>query len=261
MPKTTFQLGERLNFTINSHGMCATPNVMIVRNDEAHRQEIIVYDYRGASTYCPATVEAKAGQPHFVWIADQLQQTFSDEYLGGSGNSVVMSNAAITLKKAGNYTITASLLDWSDSASKEFTVVVGGEDRGIGATPPIRMNLTSLKAFTPIHELIGKVVPHMEFKKGQQVLFNATFANPSANMLGDIILTLGIRDMNENPSPDDISIITGDAMPNGTLSIENSWMPEKVGEYDVMIFSITQSDLKSTIPVSPVVAVPIRVVE
>lgn len=256
MPKTSYGVGERLNFTIHTYGICASPNVIVMGNDEPTGEALIIYEYRGTAIRCPP--QDDPSDPYLKWEAERLAQRFGDEYFGGDGNSIITTNAAIILKKAGNYTISASLIDQSDSAARNFVV----EDDGITITPTVRMNLSSLRAYTPIHELIGDVVPQMEFKKGEQVLFNATFANPSADKrLEGFVLTLGIRDENENPVPDDISIVTGDTMPGGTISVEHSWRPEKVGDYSIMIFSLGGSDLKSTMVVGPAAVIPIRVVK
>jgi len=251
MPKTTFQVGERLNFTINTHGICASPNVTILRYDETNAQALKVYEYTGGPISCPP--QNAPGEPHLRWEAERLEQRFYDDYFGGDGNSVITTSAAITLKKEGNYIISASLLDRSDSVSKEFSV------RGEGIAP-IRMNLTSLEAYATNHELIGKVVPGMEFKKGELVFFNATFANPSVDTRYGAVLTVDIKDNNENPLPDDVSTVTGNAMSVETISVENSWTPQRAGGYDIVIFSLRESDLKSTAPVSPVAIIPIRVV-
>ncbi|MGH9876422.1 MAG: hypothetical protein ACRD5H_02200 [Nitrososphaerales archaeon] len=45
------------------------------------------------------------------------------EGFGGNGDSVIATTAAITLKKAGDYAIDASLMDQSKSASAEFTLM------------------------------------------------------------------------------------------------------------------------------------------
>lgn len=254
MPKTTYQIGERLNFTINTYGICASPDVTIYRHEEPG-ESLKLYEYRGGPVSCP--YEEEPDKPHMRWQADNLIQRFSDEYFGGDGNSVIATSAAITLKKAGNYTISASTIDHSDSAARDFVV----NDGIIGATAE-RMNLSSLRVHTPLHELIGDVVPYMEFKKGEQVLFNATFFNPSAyQKLDDFVLSLGIRDDSENPLPDDISIVSGDAAQGGNISIEHSWMPEKACGYRIMIFSLVESDLRSTRVMSPVEVIPIRVIE
>jgi hypothetical protein len=62
-------------------------------------------------------------QPYLEWKADQLVQRISDENFGGDGNSVMTTSAAITLKKAGNYVISASLPDRSKDVSAGFTVI------------------------------------------------------------------------------------------------------------------------------------------
>lgn len=121
MPKTTFQVGERLNFTINTSGVCASPNVTILRYDETNAVALKIYEYSAAPISCPPP--SAPDEPHLRWEAERLQQRFYDDYFGGEGDSIITTNAAITLKKEGNYIVSASLLDRSDSVSKEFTVI------------------------------------------------------------------------------------------------------------------------------------------
>jgi hypothetical protein len=56
--------------------------------------------------------------------------------------------------------------------------------------------------------------------------------------------------------------VTGDvaAPPGKTVALEQLWVPERAGNYTIMIFSLTDADLKSTMPVSPVAAIPVKVV-
>ena len=101
MPKTTYQVGKRLNFTINTHGVCASPNVTITRNDEVQGEAPIAYEYRGSFVRWPPS-EAP-DQPYLIWQGVCLTRTYSNEYFGGNGDSKVTTNAAITLKTAGKY--------------------------------------------------------------------------------------------------------------------------------------------------------------
>jgi len=262
--KQLYQVGERLNFTINTYGACASPNVSITRNDVASGGAIVAYEYKGMPARCPPPSEPE--EPHFIWNAERLVTRTSDEIYGGEGNSIITTTAAIVLKKAGNYTISASTIDLSDSVSKEFKVVE--DENGDSITSPVRMKLVSLKVYTTSQELIGDVVPDMQFEKGEPVLFNATFSNtsPSTELraITDFVLVLGTKDASEMPKPDDFSIVTGATMvipAGGSISVEHSWLPEKVGNYTVMVFSLRKIDLNSTLIMSPVAAIPIKVVE
>jgi hypothetical protein len=120
MPKITYQVGERLDFTIRTYGICATPNVSIWR-DTGNGESILVYQYVAEPIRCPQP--QSPDQPHLKWKADQLVRRISDENFGGDGDSVVTTSAAITLKKAANYVISASLPDRSKDVSAGFTVM------------------------------------------------------------------------------------------------------------------------------------------
>lgn len=119
MAKTSYQVGERLDFAVHTYGICATPNVTIWRyeGDEG----LMVFQYMSRPFSCPPPAEPS--QPHMIWKADQLVQRISDENFGGNGDSVIATSAAISLKKAGNYAIVASPIDESKSISMEYTVI------------------------------------------------------------------------------------------------------------------------------------------
>jgi hypothetical protein len=119
MPRTTYQVGERLDFAIHTYGICATPNVTIWRyeGDEG----VIAYQYMASPFRCPPP--AGPDQPHMIWKADQLVQRINDENSGGSGDSIIATSTAINLIKAGNYTINVSIPDQSKSESMDFIVM------------------------------------------------------------------------------------------------------------------------------------------
>lgn len=118
MLKTSYQVGDRLDFAIHTYGICATPNVTIWRYDGDGG--LIIFQYMSSPFSCPSPDEPS--QPHMIWKADQLVQRISDENFGGNGDSVIVTNAAINLKKAGDYSISASI-DQSKSVSMDFAVV------------------------------------------------------------------------------------------------------------------------------------------
>jgi hypothetical protein len=122
MPKTTYQVGEHLDFTIHTYGICATPNASIWR-DTGNGESILVYQYMARPIRCP--LPQSPDQPYLKWKADQLVQRISDESFGGDGNSVITTSAAITLKKAGDYVISASLPYPSKDVSADFIVMNG----------------------------------------------------------------------------------------------------------------------------------------
>lgn len=263
--KQNYHVGEHLNFTIDTRGICASPNVSIVRNDETNGEAIVIFEYSGGPVHCPPP--SQPGEPYFIWNAERLVKRTSDEIYGGEGNSIITRSAAILLKKVGNYTVTASLIDLSDVVSKEFSVTEDNNGEAI-ISMPARLELISLKAYTTSQEIIGDVVPDMEFKKGEPVLFNATFSNtsPATDMrtVTDIVLMLGIKERSEIAKPDEFSIVNGATVvipAGGSVSVEQSWTPERAGNYTVIVFSLRKIDMNSTIVMSPVAAIPIKVVE
>jgi hypothetical protein len=120
MPKTTYAQGERLNFTIQTNGICASPNVSVWR-EEGNGQSILVYQYIASPISCPRP--EKPDEPHLVWHANQLVQRISDDNFGGDGDSVITISSAFPLKKTGNYTISSSLPDQSKEVTKKFSVI------------------------------------------------------------------------------------------------------------------------------------------
>lgn len=120
MPKTTYAQGERLNFTIHTYGICASPNVSVWR-EEGNGQSVLVYQYVASPISCPRP--ERPDEPHLVWQADQLVQRISDDNFGGDGDSVITISSAFPLKKAGNYTISSSLPDQSKEVTKKFSVI------------------------------------------------------------------------------------------------------------------------------------------
>lgn len=150
----------------------------------------------GGPVRCPS--QEPGSNIHFEWKAEALVERISGGYYN-NGDSEVTRDAAIVLDRAGNYTVTASLLDWSDSVTKKFTVVDGSASGGGGAPPGNimqihRMNLTSVTAYTAAHEAIGEVVPGMEFARGEPVFVQSVFSNPHKAPVSQFILSSIVRD-------------------------------------------------------------------
>ena len=150
MSKTSYLVGERLNFTINTFGLCATPNVIITRNDDAQAGMVLtVFQYMALPTHCGSNPDVKSGLPHFIWTADRLQQKFSNEYVGGDGKSVINTSAALILKKAGNYTVSASLINRQMTVSQDFAVrerAFSSHTDEVGKTADIPMSISHADA-------------------------------------------------------------------------------------------------------------------
>jgi len=121
MPKTSYRVGERLNFTIHTYGICAGPSVTIYRVTE-EGEAITLYQSTASAFSCP--LPERPDQPYAKWEAERLVQRMSDEIVGGDGSAIITVNAALTLKKTGNYTLSASLIDQSKSVSRDFSVML-----------------------------------------------------------------------------------------------------------------------------------------
>jgi hypothetical protein len=197
----------------------------------------------------------------------------------------VSSDGQMVVREIGNLTVFASQdvpagtyyfelssgdtkIDGGGGNSQLLTVNIIGDGEEPIAERTIPLKLISLQAYTHTHELIGDVVPDMEFKKGEFVFFNATFSNTSPttdmNAVTDFIVTLGIRDESEMPKPDEISIVSGATITipaGGSISVEHSWLPTIAGDFKLMVFSLRKSDLSSTKIISPVAVIPIKVIE
>jgi hypothetical protein len=76
--RESYRVGERLNFTINTYGICATPNLVINRYDNATGGSILVFGYGAEPVHCGPFL-GPAAEPHFIWYADRLGTRISDE--------------------------------------------------------------------------------------------------------------------------------------------------------------------------------------
>lgn len=182
-----------------------------------------------------------------------------------------------------------------DSAKKNETVFEGqgGENaspmmqQSEEASPSsLRPTLVSIIAFDGgTGEIIGEVVPDMQFEVGKPVFIKAHLANPNSVQIPDNIISLGIssNSVNEDESRTGSELKSEDS--NGTLTqrlpyeqassfhgdigagenieLELYWNPVQPGEYRLLLFSIAPNELNSiaTETVAPAMSVNIKVKE
>ena len=124
----------------------------------------------------------------------------------------------------------------------------------------IRPTLTSLVALTGTGKRISEVADGMEFKLGIPVFIQANFENQNGAEISNhtIIIDVKSRDGAGNES---VANFRGGIAAGSSASIESYWQPAEAGDYVVTVFSMTPEDLTSTVPISPAVAITVRVVQ
>ena len=131
----------------------------------------------------------------------------------------------------------------------------------------LRPTLTSIVALNANREVIGDVLPGMEFEVGKPVLIQASFANQNNGVVTDHFINISIRSsggsdtlsQQEGQPFEHAADFKGDIAANSTIELELYWTPQRSGDYTLMLFSVTPGDLASTVPVKPTVGIPINV--
>jgi hypothetical protein len=120
--------------------------------------------------------------------------------------------------------------------------------------------LTSLIALTGTSERISEVTKDMEFKLGAPVFIQANFENHNEAAISNHTIVIDIKS-NDGGENESIANFRGDIAAGSSIAIESYWKPAKVGNYIVTVFSMTLEEQTATVPVSPVAAIPIKVVQ
>jgi hypothetical protein len=128
----------------------------------------------------------------------------------------------------------------------------------------VRPTLVSVVALDSSREQIGEVTPDMEFKTGQPVLIQATFANENPEVISDHFIAMSVRDAAASDTLtgdelEDGANFQGSILPNSTITLELHWNPQSEGEYKLLLFSAAPSDLAADEAVTPMTAIPILV--
>jgi hypothetical protein len=122
--------------------------------------------------------------------------------------------------------------------------------------------LTSLIALNSSREIIGEVVPQMEFKFGSTVFIQANFANNNEADIAQRTITMDLRSQNgEDLRDENVVSFNGGIARDANIALEFYWQPDRTGDFTIIVFSTTHGDLNSTQPVKPVAEIPVRVIE
>lgn len=131
----------------------------------------------------------------------------------------------------------------------------------------LRPTLTSIVALDANREVMGDVVPGMEFEVGKPVLIQASFANQNDGMIIDHFISISIRNsggsdtlsQQEGQPFEHAADFKGNIAANSSIELELYWTPQKSGDYTLLVSTVTPGDLASTIPVKPTSEIPIKV--
>ena len=128
----------------------------------------------------------------------------------------------------------------------------------------LRPTLTSIDALDSTREVIGEIEPDMEFKVGEPVLIQANFANENPDVISGhfIAMSIGNAGGSETLSTQEVeqgANFQGSIAANSSIALELSWMPQRPGNYTLLLFSATPEDLTATAPIEPTAAIPITV--
>lgn len=132
----------------------------------------------------------------------------------------------------------------------------------------LRPTLTSIVAMDSSREVIGEIEPGMEFKVGEPVLIQASFANENPDVISDHFIAMSIRNaggsetLSQDGEPfEHAANFKGNIAANSSIELELYWTPQRAGNYTLLLFSVTPADLTSTVPVQPAARIPISVIE
>ena len=133
----------------------------------------------------------------------------------------------------------------------------------------LRPTLTSLVALNTNKEVIGEIVPEMQFKLGAPVLIQANFANNNEVEILQHTISMEVKSQNGNSSMtalqdsgnENFASFKGDIAKGANIALDLYWQPSRTGEFTILVFATTLEDSTSTIPTAPVAAIPVRVIE
>lgn len=132
----------------------------------------------------------------------------------------------------------------------------------------LRLTLTSIVALDSSREVIGNIESDMEFKVGEPVLIQASFANENSDVISDYFIAMSIRNaggsesLSQDSEPfEHAANFQGSIAANSSVALELYWNPQREGDYSLLLFSVTPDELASTEPVRPTAMIPIKVLE
>jgi hypothetical protein len=122
----------------------------------------------------------------------------------------------------------------------------------------LQPTLTSIIALQSNREVIGGVVPEMQFEINKPVLIQASLANQNEAEIRQHTVILGIRA--EGGFDEQLVSYQGDIAASGNTTLELYWSPDKEGNYTVVLFSMTPNDSATAEAPQPIAEIPVKVV-
>jgi hypothetical protein len=153
----------------------------------------------------------------------------------------------------------------SDLSQQEMTILQQeATDLRPTLSSPVSVNGTT-------GEVITEVVPGSLFALGKPFFIQAHFTNPNEKNVPDhtLVMTLARngtgRDAAEQPASDDNMLVRaasfrGDISANENVDLEFYWNPDTEGEYVLVIFSLTPTELSERESSEPILSVSIQAV-
>ncbi len=141
------------------------------------------------------------------------------------------------------------------------------------ATTDLRTTLSYLVSVNgTTGEMITEVVPGSLFALGKPFFIQAHFTNPNEKDVPDhtLVMTLAHNgtggDAAEQPASDDNMLVQtasfrGDISANENVDLEFYWNPGTEGEYVLVIFSLTPTELSERESSEPILSVSIQAVD
>jgi hypothetical protein len=154
----------------------------------------------------------------------------------------------------------------SDLSQQEMTIL---QQEATDLRPTLS-SLVSVNGTTG--EVITEVVPGLLFALGKPFFIQAHFTNPNEKDVPDhtLVMTLAHNgtggDAAEQPASDDNMLVQaasfrGDISANENVDLEFYWNPDTEGEYVLVIFSLTPTELSERESSEPVLSVSIQAVD
>lgn len=119
--------------------------------------------------------------------------------------------------------------------------------------PPTLASIKALDADTG--ELIGEVVPEMQFAVNEPVLIQANIV--SQNAVASHLITLAIKnDVGDSQNYEEVANLRGNLGADSNIMLELYWNPVSVGEYTLLLLSANAGE-----PAQPIAEIPVTVVQ
>ena len=209
-----------------------------------------------------------------IGIAAAIGFVFALSFLGSNGavddDQILQSNAPIEEQRATEPVPDQESGGDASMFAKDSSEAMDSAPAGQSAMMQLdlRPTLTSIVALDSSRELVGEVEPGMEFKAGEPVLIQASFANENLDVISDHFIAMSIRSaggsetLSQEGEPfDHAANFQGNIAANSSVALELYWAPQNAGDYTLLLFSVTPDDLASTEPIKPEAVISISVVE